>query len=108
MIDVERDFSHLNDATRRLLTAKLADAPPFSLSTSPPKQALREVEEPQRDCVRCFPNVDPDVVTLVGFDSQGEAQIEIRMRRARLSPQWEERILRWVRQWDHDRLRLVK
>jgi hypothetical protein len=69
--------------------------------------ALPPEPEP-RDCVRSYPVVGSDAVHLVGFDSQGKAQIQIMMERSRLTPLWEQRILKWVRQWDRDRLQLVK
>lgn len=72
------------------------------------RPAVPQPEQPPRDCVRVFPVVGRDAVRLVGFDSAGTAQIEVLMDRARLNEGWEARMLRWVRQWDKERIQLVK
>lgn len=85
----------------------LPDRRPSAVSGTP-SSATACAEDDPRDCVVTYPVVGSDAVMLVGYDSSGEAQIEIRMKTSRLTASWEKWILRWVRLWDRKAIRLVR
>lgn len=60
-----------------------------------------------RNCVKLRQS-GGDWVTMVGYDAEGEIQIEVRIRRARVSSRWEAWMLRWLKGWQGERLTLVK
>lgn len=68
---------------------------------------LAPVGDGPRDCVRIHRTVS-DWVALVGYDEDGEVQIEVRIRRNRVDGRWQGWLLRWMRGWGRHAIRLVK